>query len=480
MAISTGGIDVGSIVSQLMTVERQPLQKLTQRETGITLKIDAMARVQGALSGLQSAVTRLASASLYAGLRASSSTEAVSATVTDSSTAVKGTYAVKVTTLAAAHAVASTPFTNSDEVVGAGTLTLQVGDTSTDIVIGDANKTLAGVRDAINAAKVGVSAAIVTDGDEVRLTLSGTDTGAAKAMKITVVEQGTAPADPTNTDATGLSALTFDSAIALGEGEETTDGRQMIQTRAAADAAYTLNGLALTSSSNTITGAISGVTLTLRTASAETISNVTVSGDTSAARTAINDFVKAYNEFDKVAREVTSYNATTRTAAVLNGDTTVRNAQYAVRALVRSAVGEVDGGFSTFSEIGVSIGKDNTLAVDSAKLEAALANPDALSRLMTQDATAQSSQGLARRLQTLTDDALGTSGSLPSRIKGFQDQINALGGEKDRIARKLEATEERLRRQYAALDAQLQRAQNTSQSLENALRSLPQINNQDR
>jgi len=478
--ISTGGIDVNSIVSQLMNVERQPLQKITQRETGITLKIDAMARVQGALSGLQGAVTRLASASLYSGLRASSSTDAVAATVTDSTTAAKGTYAVKVTALAASHAIASTPFANSDEVLGAGTLTLQVGDTSTDIAISDANNTLAGVRDAINAAKAGVSAAIVTDGNQVRLTLSGTDTGAAKAIKITVVEQGTAPADAANTDATGLSALTFDGAIALGIGEETTDGRQMIQTRAAADADYTLNGLELTSSSNTITGAIPGVTLSLRTASADTISNITVAGDTSAARAAINEFVKAYNEFDKVAREVTSYNPTTRTAAVLNGDTTVRNAQYAVRALVRSTVGEVGGGFSSLSEIGVSIGKDNTLAVDSAKLEAALANPDALSRLMTQDSTTLSSQGLASRLKALTDGALESSGSLPSRIKGLQSQINALDGEKDRINRKLEATEERLRRQYAVLDAQLQRAQNTSQSLENALRSLPQINSSDR
>ncbi len=477
MAISTGSIDVSSIVTQLMTVERAPLQKITQREANTTLKIDAMSRVQGALANVQAAATRLAAPSLYTTLRAASSGDAVSATVTDQSAAVAGTSSIKVTTLAAAHAVASTTFASSTENVGLGVITLEVGSESANITIGAANQTLAGVRDAINAAKVGVTAAIVNDGGQVRLTLAANDTGAANHIKLTVVEQGTAPADVANTDATDLSRLTFDSAIVLGVGQTTVAGRQMIQTRAAEDAAYTVNGLALTSTSNQITGVVPGLTLELRKASADTVTDVTVSRDSAAARAAINEFVKAYNEFDKVANEVTAYNATSRTAAVLNGDNTVRNAQFSVRALVRASLGDAQGGFSSFSDIGLTIGKDNTLSLSTAKFEQALAQPDQLARLMTQSSNSDSAKGLATRLKAFTDSAVGTTGTFSSRIKGYQTQVQALDTQKDRINRRLVDVEERLRKQYAALDAQLQKAQSTSQSLENALKALPSTSN---
>jgi flagellar hook-associated protein 2 len=475
----SSGIDVNGIVSQLMTLERRPLQALTQQEAQITSRIAAYARVQGAVSSLQIAAATLAKTATFGGLRASVAGDGATAAVTDSSKAAVGSYNLKVSALASSQSLASQAFA-AGTTLGTGTLTIELGSlaggvftptaggAATPIVIDSGNNTLAGVRDAINAAKLGVSAGLVTDNNGTRLTVVAGDTGIANTIRITVADD-----DGDNSNGAGLSLLSFDPTVALPPGQTTATGRQLIQTRAAADASFEINGLALTASSNKVTGAIEGVSLDLRKASTDTVSTIVVDRDNATARAAIDGFVKAYNDFDKLIREVTSYDTANRRGAILNGDSAVRALQSQVRTLVRGAMTAAPGDYTNLSAIGIEAGRDGVLSVNAGRLDSALNDPGRLSRLFTTTSTTATAQGFAVQLQALATAVTDVDGLLPARTKSLQSQISQLDKQQDRYNVRLDLIEQRLRKQYAALDAQLQTSQGTSNALAGALRQLP-------
>jgi flagellar hook-associated protein 2 len=480
-SVSGSGLDVNAIVSQLMTLEKRPLTVLTQRETQVTARITALSRVQGGVSALQTAAATLAKTSTFSAMRASTSGDGVMAAVTDGTAAAAGTYQVKVNSLASSHALASQVFAASDQI-GTGSLTVQFGSVSGNtftpaatssavpITITSANNTLAGIRDAINAAKIGVTASVVTDNAGSRLSLIANDTGLANTIRV-AVDDGS---DGSNTNNQGLSRLSFDPTITLQPGNQTGAGRQMLETRAPVDASYEVNGLALTSSSNKVSTAIGGVTLDLRKASAETVNTITVERDTLSIRMAVDSFIKAYNDTDKVIRDVTAYDPANRKGAVLNGDSAVRSVQSQLRALLGSQMSAANGDFSTLTSVGIEIGKDGTLSLSASRFEAALADPAKMSRLFTTASDAsESARGFGVRFEALGKLIAGPGGLLPGRTSSQQSQIDAIAKQKIRLNDRLDDIEKRLRLQYASLDAQLSRMQGTSSSLANALSQLP-------
>jgi flagellar hook-associated protein 2 len=476
-AIGTSSLDVNTIVSQLMTLEQRPLTVLQQREATITARIAAFSRVQGAVSSVQTAAAALALPATWTSSRATVAGEGVSAAVTDAAKAAPGTYSVKVNQLASAQALASGQFDASSEVLGNGTLTLQVGSKTTAIAVGATGNTLAGVRDAINAAKAGVTASVVNDGTKFRLTLVATDTGAANTIRITALEEGTVEGDAANGDATGLSRLAFDSAIALTPPATTAAGRNLVETRAAADAQYELNGLALSSAGNTVSGAIEGVTLNLKAASATAVNNVSIGRDSEAMKGAVSAFVKAYNDLESTIRAVSSFDPTTRKGSTLTGDSSVRSLQGQMRGLLRSSMTAATGDFTSLSAIGIEIGRDGSLSLNNAKFDAAVADPAKLSRLFAATSESDdSARGFGVRFQTLTRAIVDGDGLLPSRTKSLQSQIDSINKQEQRINDRLVLVEARLRKQYSALDTQLSMMQNTSNSLANALSQLPGAN----
>lgn len=477
-AIGTSSIDVNGIVSQLMTLERRPLQALAQKEAAVTARIAAIARVQGAVSSLQTAATALAGTGTWSGVRASVDGDGAAAAVTDASKAAAGRYTLKVTQLATSQALASGQFNASSEVLGNGTLTLQVGSSTKVITLDATNNTLAGVRDAINAAKAGVSASIVSDGSSFRLTLVASDTGAANTIKLTAIEEGTIAGDAANGDGTGLSRLAFDGAIALTPPATTAAGRNLVQTRAASDAAFEINGLALASASNKVTGAIDGVSLDLKKASDTALTEIAVDRDTAGMRTAVDNFIKAYNDLDRTIRDLTSFDATTRRGAALNGDASVRTLQNQMRGLVRSSMTAANtGDFTRLSEVGIEVGRDGALSLNAARFEAALTDTDKLARLFRTASDSQDdARGFGVRFENLAKAIAGTDGLLPARTRGLQAQIDSINKQEDQFNQRLIQVEARLRKQYTALDSQLARMQGTSNSLANALSQLPGAN----
>jgi flagellar hook-associated protein 2 len=446
MATSVSGlttIDVNTIVSQLMTVERQPLTAMKTSLSGIQTRLSALGRLQGQLAAFQAAAQGLARAERWQATSAASGDDAA-ARVTSSGSAQPGGHTLQVDALAQRQAIASQPWSGADAIVGGGTLRLQYGriDTGTGTLSADparpeipiavpAGATLAQVRDAINAAGAGVSASLVSDGGAVRLAIRGDDTGASNAFSLT------ADGDP------GLAAFSFAPGAA-----STT----MALTQSASDALFSIDGLALSSPDNRLEDVLDGLTIELRRAGPGPVA-IDVMADTAAMRTAIEGFASAWNELDKIFSELTRYDAATDTAGVLQGNGSVVSVQRRLRVIL---TGSVDGAaLSRLSDAGLSLQRDGSLKLDPTRLESALADPARLQALFSANAATDASRGLARRFDALIGTVLGFDGALTGATESLQ-------GQKDRVTRQQEAfevrmglVEARLRRQYTALDASL-------------------------
>ena len=452
MTISgTGAIDVNSIVTQLMTIERRPLDALQQRETDIKSKLTALGRVQSAVSALQDSVAKLRQNTAFAAAKATVTGEG--ATAVAGTGAITGRFAVSVTALARAQSTASAAVATATTSIGTGALTIRSADGNTvlaTINIGDTSTgTLTEARDEINAAGIAVKASLVNDGGQVRLVLNSSQTGAANGFQVSV--------------GAGLTGVSFTN------------------TQTAQNASFSVNGLALTSASNTVTDAVSGLTITLTkqppagSPPGTTVdSEVAVDLDADTVRTGVDNFIKAYNTLDALIRDLTKYDPTTKSAAVLNGETVLRRLQDQVRGLVTGAkTGGATGELTRLSEIGVAIQRDGSLTLDSSKFNAALtADSNKVARLFTTSATLDTDQGFAMRLGTRLTSILGPDGLLESRQNGLQASIKTLDQQQSGMQARLTETEKRLRAQYSALDALVTNRQQQSNALANALAGL--------
>jgi flagellar hook-associated protein 2 len=365
------GLDVNGIVDKLMAVEQRPLTVLAQRQATDQAKISAFGNLNSALSALQAKLAALATPSGFQTLGASiADVNVLSASI--GGKAVAGAYDIEVTSLAQAQKLVSAGYAGTADAVGSGTLTFEFGTTAAGVftpgasgaktvTIAPGQDTLAGIRDAVNAAAVGVTATIVNDGSALgnRLVFTSNATGAANSLRVGVTD-----ADATNGDAAGLSALAYDPAGPAGA------GRNRDEKVIAKDAALTIDGIPVTKPSNVITDAIDGVTLTLKATNAGTPTRLSVSSSTANVAGSISAFAKAYNDLDTTFDNLTKYDATQKQASVLTGDATVRTIQFQLRSVLGSAFGT--GTYRTLSQVGVSFQTDGTLAVDSTKLQAAL------------------------------------------------------------------------------------------------------------
>jgi len=369
------GLDINTLLTKLMTAESQPLALLDQKEAGLQAKLSAYGSLKGALAAFQGSVSSLGSISKFQSMSAASADSTVY-TAAGFPSAAPGNYSIEVTQLAQAHKVASSAFTNTTDTVGTGTLTFQFGTFSggvftansakaaQTVTISSGQNTLAGIRDAVNAAKVGVTATILNDGTGNKLVFTSNDTGAANSLKITVADTS----DVSNTDNAGLSRLAYDPTGTAG------NGKNLTETLAAQNALLNVDGIiGISKASNTVTDVIQGVTLTLLKKSATGVSTaLTVSRDVSSVQSSVANFVKAYNDLNKAVTDLTKYDAATKKGAVLQGDNSARSVITQVRLQLNKTLTGLTGAYTSLSQIGVSFQTDGTLALDSAKLSTAL------------------------------------------------------------------------------------------------------------
>ncbi|MEI6415290.1 MAG: flagellar filament capping protein FliD, partial [Pseudomonadota bacterium] len=425
------GLDVSSLVTQLVASEKQPVQnKIIQQEATLQAQISAMGTVKGALSSFSSALSNLASPSTFQARTATSGNSSLFMASADP-TAVAGSHVVEVGKLAQAQTVATNGFPDTTSAVGTGVLTFQFGTYNSGantftanaakatgtVTIGASNNSLQGIRDAINTAHVGVNASIVNDGSGNggnRLVLASADSGVANSIKLTVQDGLGSPL----TGTTGLGALAYDPTAGTGT------GKNMSQTIIAQDAAFNIDGIAMTRSSNTVTGAIEGVALSLVSASPGNPTSLSVSPNQSGVTGAVNKFVSTYNNLVNTLSSLTSYDTTTKKAGVLLGDATTNLIASRVRSVLGQAVSNATGPYASLADIGITTQKDGSLTVNNSKLQSALnANFNSVGQIF---ATAgQPSDSLVKFASSTSDTQAGQYAINVSRIAS---QGNYTGG----------------------------------------------------
>jgi flagellar hook-associated protein 2 len=424
------GLDVNSIISQLMALERRPLEQLEQKETAVRAQISAYGTLKSALATFASAMASLTDVSKFQPYAAATSNDArVTATVGEG--ASPGRFAINTSTLASNHKLSSGAYA-SGTAVGTGTLNFTVGGESFSVVIGATNNTLEGIRDAINTASGNskVTAAVINSTTGARLLLSANDSGAANAIAVAVTGDG----DGSDTNASGLSALSY-----------TAGALRLTQRAAAQDAALTIDGIPVSSSSNNVSTAIDGVTFNLLATGTATI---TVSRDDSAITTAAQDFAKAYNELKDAISKLRTGN--------LANDGTLRSIESSLSAVL-SGPANVGGTFSYLTEVGISRDRFGKMQVDTARLASALGtDPTEVIALFTHAA-----EGLPARLKGVADSLTRSGGIIAGREEGLNSRIRSLEDQQLRMERRLEGIEKALRAQFTALDTLVSQLQGT-------------------
>jgi flagellar hook-associated protein 2 len=486
MVSATGlgsGIDIEGLVTGLVNAERVPAeQRLLQREARVTTLVSAFGTAKSALSDLKSSVADLKDLSSYSKITAKSSASNI-VDVSATSSAQAASYQVGVTNLAETQSFASAAYA-STATFGTGTLTLTLGTptydgttpdtyntftadttkTAVSVSITSSNNTLSGLRDAINTADAGVSASLIKDGTDFRLLLTTDETGVANSVQIT---SSNITADVGGADVADLSSFDFDTATT------TSDGLQ--QTRAAENAAFSINGLTgLSSGSNTVTDAVTGVTLTLKNTTTTDV-NITISADQGAITSAIDKFVEGYNGYIDIFNQLTDYNATANTRGALQGDFSARSIMSNVRSAVANTVPGLDGSYRSLADIGIVTDAKGQLSVDSTKLNAALAaDPDAVTGMFadtTYNGTAVT--GVAARLDTILTNYLASDGIVDSRTDSLSKSLSRINDDREVVARRLDLLETRYRAQFNAMDSLLSNITATGDFLTQQLKNLP-------
>ena len=444
------GLDINGLVTQLVSAENASrAAPILRRETAATTKISALGTLKGALSAFKGALTPLRNLEVFSARKATSS-DTTRFTATASSKAAAGSYDVEVIRLASAHRLASAPhLTGASTEIGYGSLEITVGEDSFDVEIPQDANTLEDIRDAINSASdnTGVQATLLTGTEGTRLILTSRKTGADHAIKV-VASGGDG----------GLAELNYDPAGVMN----------LTQKDEAQNASLKISGFPVESSTNVVDDAIEGVTINLLKAETGKEFTLDVSFDAASVTTRIQSFVTEYNNMQAQLTKLGNYDAATKTAGPLLGDSLLRSVQQDMRNGLTSPVSGLSGDYTALASIGITTTASGTLELDAAKLNKALADdPDAVAHLFG------SENGVAARLYAQVDARLKSGSDLDSRNTTLKRQMNDVSREKEALALRMEQVEARYRKQFTALDSLLSQLQSTSSYLAQQLSNLP-------
>ncbi|OCX94047.1 MAG: branched-chain alpha-keto acid dehydrogenase subunit E2 [Pseudomonas sp. CO183] len=461
------GIDINSIVKSMVAAERAPKEsQLANLEKKTTTQITAIGALKSAISDFQAALGALNKSELFQA-RSAMSSKSDFVSVSASTKAGAGSYQVEVKELATSSKVALAAVSNTAEAAarfGSGLLEIKLGrEGSFDVTVDESNNTLAGIRDAINkqGTNKGITATIVTDDEGARLVLSSSKTGADK--DITVVPKPTGGGEGEHEES--LNVLRFD-----GEVDEDDPKGARILARAQS-AVITVDGLTITSEANKVEGAIEGVTLDLKskTADKEPLT-INVAEDKAVVKKQIQSFVDSYNKLMGVINAQTRVTGVgdgkTPVTGALVGDATARTLLGAVRGELTNVQG--GGALRAMADLGITTQKDGTLKIDDAKLSKVMnSNFTELPALFTGE------KGLATRLDEKLKPYTQTGGILEQRNKVMTETISKIDKQKVDLDRRITSLQDRLYKQFNAMDALVGKMASTSSSLLASLENLP-------
>lgn len=439
-------IDFNQILNAVMAQEQQPYLNLKAQKTAIQAQTTAFSTLATRLGTVETAASDLAKPGSLNVLRAvSSDPAAVGVSTTTGSLA--GTYDVVVSELAHAQVTASTStYSATDAVVATGgTLSLLAATRPPVAIVVTSAMTLEDVAAAINAnADAPVTASVVQAAPgSYRLVLTGRSTGSAHAFTIT----------STLTGGEGLAFTDTDLDGTFGD----SDPDNAVK---ASNAELTVNNVAIVSATNTVEGAIPGVSLTLSRKDPATTIGVTVSRDATAAASAIKSFVTAYNDLLKfIADQNTAASGGSTTS--IGRDGLVRSLRSGIRSELMAE--HASGTYKALPEVGLGFARDGTLALDETVLAAAIAaNPDEIQTLFSGQTGGGGAFGA---LKTMIASYTGTGGLLSSVKTRLDQQVASMSSRLDRMEAQLALRRTALQIEYAAADSLMTQLTGQSSSL---------------
>ncbi|MDG1580345.1 flagellar filament capping protein FliD [Pseudomonas sp. GOM6] len=459
------GIDIDSIVGALVNAQKAPKEaQLARLEKATTSRFSALGQLKGALSELQSSLKSLNDASLFQ-KRSATSADTTRLTATATKDAAAGTYQVQVKSLASSSKVASAEIAGaSSATFNAGQLTISVGGEALEAVDITQDAKLEDVAAAINTklGSKGVGATVVSDPDTgtARLVLSSNKTGDGQAVTL----QASAPS------AAGATFELESLNVAAGVGSLSAAGAGAGFITEASNAEVEIDGIALRPTSNSVSDAISGVTLNLLKAELGVTTKVTVAEDKSSVTAGLKKFVESYNKLISTSNELTAVvqvgEGKAPVTGGLVGDSSVRSVLSGLRSeLVEYA--DQDG-IRVLADLGITTQKDGTLKIDDAKLSTALSdNYDSVASFLTGES------GLMARLDSKVEGFVKSGGILEQRMNGLQGTLKSVDEQREDLTRRVEQLQTRLYAQYNAMDSLVSQLNQTSERLTQSLASLP-------
>lgn len=456
-------LDANTIISKLMGIERIPLGKLQKTAASMQTTLSTYGQLKSQVSSLQDSLGPLLQASSYKLISAENSDPtAVSSKV--SGDAVPGTYTVAVTAMASAQTNVSAKgqFNKASDPVAAGKITIDIGTWSTDpdkpgftaapestpatiVIDAKSNPTLASLRDSINAAKIGVSASIVTDASGARLALTSTATGAQNGFRIRTEAPDESGSDTPGT--TDLSWLNYDPT-------QSSSGLTLAQP--GSDTQATVNGIPVSSPDNVLTGVLEGQTITVTKPTSS--ATIKVSRNTDSLRAMVSSFISAYNGLNKFMSGLSGYDRDSKTAGPLLSDPTALSIQ---RQLHQQATDSsmASTTLTNLRSVGIELQRDGSLKFNEGSFSKAIKDLPELQKAMTHaDSNNPANNGFIQRLQNWTKQVLDSKGTLASGTQSLQSKITKNQNDQQKINRQLTKVQQELTRQYSALDSKVSKS----------------------
>ncbi|GHS82532.1 flagellar hook-associated protein 2 [Pseudomonas sp. PAGU 2196] len=440
------GLKIDELVAALAGAEKAPKQTQINNQTATaTTTLSAIGTIKSALETYRAALVKLNTAASFNGLSGSSSDEAI-AKIKLGDGASSGTYSLEVTQLATASKISTQVYKNTSTIINdsgeSQTLTISQGNATHNVSIA-AGATLQQARDSINdqLQSKGITANIVTDASGSRLIFSSTKMGDGTELTL----GGTADM------ATGVTTIAEPQ-----------------------NAKYKLDGLELESASNTVTGAVSGVDITLV---KEGKSSLVVASNNDTLKTSVQSFVTAYNALmttiNAQTKVTTGADDSSASGASLTGDATMRSLVSSIRSELTRSVGT--GGLRTLSQLGINtVQKTGLLELNNDKWDAAVKTMGAdISGLFI------GKEGLLSRMTAATEEYAKTGGILASRQASLTTQLKQLEESQTALDRRIESLTDTLTKKYNAMDTLVAKLKATSDSVMTTLNALNKSNSDD-
>ncbi len=441
------GVDLQSMLSTIMAAERAPITALEKKITTTNSKISLYGDLSSKLDALRTAGNTLQFPSQLSATTAVSSDKTV-LTASAAFYATPGSYAVNVTQLATAQKSFSYAY-DTGTTFGQGSLSFTVGGVAQPVIdlTDQASYTLQEIGAKINDANMGVTATVISGTDGDRLILTGNKTGAGNDFSFTSTIA--APDSvPSGTTQHALTDLDTSPGLAVSS---------------AADAIISIDGVEVSSDTNTFSNAIGGLTFTaLKAGSSAT---VTVQTDATKIEDAVQNFVDSYNAVVKLIKDNSDYDLTTKTAELFNGDSAARGIRDVLTNARSTIPSELSGAsIKTLSALGVTIQQNGLLSLDSTTLQQAIETvPDDVT-------TAIAAYG--KSFSDAVNNMMGATGLLTSRVSSLNTSVDRYEDNVTSLENRVALIEKRYRAQFTSLDTLLSSMQTTSSYLTQQLANL--------